>query len=431
MENKSGNRVKELRNIRLMLAGIIVSKTGTMAFTFALAIYILRTTGSAMGLAISIILYSLPKLIISPYAGVLADRIDRKLLVVGGDLISGLVVLLLLFQSTVSITSLYAVIVVLSLVQTFFEIAFQAAQPDIVSDDGLFKLNSYAQSAMSAADIIGPALGGIMLNFGIETIILVNGLSFIMSGLSESFIDFTFNRKKVAKTEKPVKGSMRSEYKEAFQFIRSKKIIVYIIGLSLGINMLIGLGIRVPLPYLMNEILKMNSVTIGLIEAILSIGILVSSLILGKRGPGPLYKSTYLYACVIGLSVLFMGLPFAFGLTYPELTAAIILAVTHFTVGFALPSFTVPIITFEQQIIPENMRGRVFGLIGMLASIGMPLMVVISAFVMPIFSATSMLVFVGAGIVVLTSFIMSRKQIRLTFKEVDASSETSTEEITS
>jgi hypothetical protein len=352
-------------------------------------------------------------------------------LVVGGDLISGIAVLFLLFQTTISIPSLYAVIVVLSFVQTFFDVAFQAAQPDIVSDDQLFKLNSYAQSAMSAADIVGPALGGIMLNFGIETIILANGLSFIISGLSEAFIDFNYNRKQPVLAKSTEKPSMRNEYKEAFQFIKSKKILIYIIGLSLGINMFIGLGIRVPLPYLMNVILNMNPVTIGLIEAILSIGILVSSILLGKRGPGPLYKSTYLYAAIIGFSVLLMGLPFVFGLSYPELTAAIILAITHFTVGFALPSFSVPIITFEQQIIPENMRGRVFALIGMLAGIGMPLMVVISAIILPVFSASIMLITVGLGIVVLTSFIMTRKQIILTFAEVDKDSQSTTEELTS
>jgi MFS family permease len=175
----------------------------------------------------------------------------------------------------------------------------------------------------------------------------------------------------------------------------------------------------------------MNPVTIGLIEAILSIGILVSSILLGKRGPGPLYKSTYLYASVIGLSVFFMGLPFVFGLSYPELTAAIILAGAHFAVGFALPSFSVPIITLEQQIIPENMRGRVFGLIGMLAGVGMPLMVVISAMILPSLSASIMLMLVGLGIVLLTSFVMSRKQVKLAFAEVDKSSQSTTEELTS
>lgn len=416
------NKQTEKRNLWLMVCGVLVSKTGSVAFSFAIGLYILKLTGSAMSFGISILLSTIPRLLLSPYAGVLADRISKKQLVVIGDILSGLIVLSLLVFSSLPIVSIYIAIVLLNTVQTFFEVAFQAAQPNIVSDDNLFKLNSYTQSAMSFSNIAGLLIGGLLIQLSVESIIIINGLSFIISGISEAFIDFDYNHQSEQTEAKPVqKQSLWQNYQAAFAFIKTQPIIAYVVLLSLGINFFISFCVAVPLPFMMNQMLGIDELGIAIVNITLSIGVLISSAILGKRGAVKLYKNSYTFAVIVGVVITFMGLPFNLGMAYAPISAVIILAVLHFIAGFSLPAFSVPIVTMEQKLTPENMRGRVFSLIGMLAEIGRPLAIFLSALLVPTITPMTILMFSGAAIIVISVAVMSNDTVKRAFYQQELS----------
>ncbi len=406
----------ELRNLRLMVLGILISKTGSVAFTFAVGLYVLGVTGSAMKLGISVLLFTVPRLIFTPIAGVLADNFNRKYIVVFGDIISGLIVLCGLLMPKPSITLVYIIVVLLSSVQSFFEVAFQAAQPDIVSDEKLFKLNAYSQSAMSATNIVGFVLSGILLSFGIKFVILVNGVSFILSGISEWFIDFSFN-KKAAPLKTTEKQSFTEQYKTSMAVFKQKPIIGYVVSLSLAANFFIALSVSVPLVYMMNRMLGISETYLGIINGVLSAGIFVSSMVLAKRKVHNLYKNSFLFAVIVGMTLVFMGLPFILSTTYAVPFSIAILAVLHFIAGYSVPAFSVPIITLEQQFIPPELRGKVFGLINLASEIGRPIAILISSLLIPTVLPMHILMFSGVMIILVTVIVMTSPVVKVAFAE--------------
>ncbi len=371
------NLKTELRNLRLMVLGILISKTGSVAFTFAVGLYVLGITGSAMKLGISVLLFTIPRLIFTPLAGVVADKFDRKYIVVFGDIISGLIVL---------------------------------------SDEKLFQLNAYSQSAMSATNIFGFVLSGILLSFGIRIVILVNGVSFILSGISEWFIDFSFN-KKTDVSQSVEKQSFADQYKTSLAVFKEQPIISYVVSLSLAANFFIALSVSVPLVYMMNRILGISEMYLGIINAILSVGIFVSSMVLAKRKVHSLYKNSFLFAVIVGMTLVFMGLPFVLNTTYTVPVAIAILALLHFIAGYSVPAFTVPIITLEQQLIPPELRGKVFGLINLASEIGRPIAILISSLLIPTVLPMHIFMFSGIMIVLITVIIMTSSIVKTAFAE--------------
>jgi len=212
---------KERLNITLYLSGRLVSLFGTYIYSFAIALYILKVTGSGTSFAISVLMGMLPRVILGPFAGALADRIDRKKLVVGLDVLSGIVVLGLVGVSTLyglKIPYIYVATLMLAVINTFFDISINASLPNLVKDGSLLKINSYSQAASSLASILSPVIGGIaFVVLPIKLFLLINGLSFIVSAVSEMFINFNFNKSEDKDDDKAVsaiKGSMLDDIKE-------------------------------------------------------------------------------------------------------------------------------------------------------------------------------------------------------------------------
>lgn len=215
-------QAKEKKNIWLLIAGMGVSRIGTLAFSFAIGLYILTITGSSMSFAVSMVLSAVPRILVSPLSGIVADKYSKKTIVVLGDILSGLVVLALLLQQEVSVLSLYVAIASLSVLNTFFSTAITASLPNLVKDDNLMKLNSSFEVFRSLAAIFGPMLGGLLFGFGtLKWIIIINGVSFILSGLSEMFIDFKFNSKMI-QSDEPGKKS----FKEVWTYLKVEKFLL-------------------------------------------------------------------------------------------------------------------------------------------------------------------------------------------------------------
>jgi len=197
INRKDNGDPKENINIILYLAGKIVSLLGTHIYTFAISLYILKTTGSGTSFALSVLLGMVPRIILSPVAGSLADKRNRKKMVVGLDTLSGIIVLGLVLVSSIyglRLVFIYATTLLLAIVNTFFDVSIGASIPNLVSDKNLVKINSYTQASTSLAAIMGPILGGLVYGLvPLKLFLIINGISFLISAFSESFINFKYN----------------------------------------------------------------------------------------------------------------------------------------------------------------------------------------------------------------------------------------------
>lgn len=407
-------------NMILYLMGSFVSLFGTQIYNFAIALYVLKETGSGLAFSATLVFSMIPRIVLGPIVGVLADRVDRKKVVVGADIASGLVVFAFLGAVTLygfKLTYVYAAAALLAISNTFFDTFFGASIPNIVDDKHLMRLNSLSQSIGSIASISGPFLGGLIYGFvDIRFFLVLNAVSFILSGIQEMFIDFEYNKPEVNQAAVNLKEnkSFSVDFIEGFKYIKSQRAVFMLFFFAVFLNFFFVMGLDVPLPYIVNNELQMSAKQFGTLEGMFPVGMLVGSLILSiipERDKK--YKSMIGGLLVCSLVILMFGMPIFNGILglgnifwFIYYTALIII------IGTAIVFVQVPISVMMQRLVPDNMRGRVIGLMGTMAMAISPVGMILSGVLLDIVPAFIMPVATGVILVFLTLMMAANKDIK-------------------
>src|SRR5262249_47533193 len=137
---------KELLNISLFSAATCISILGTSAYNFAISLYVLKVTKSGLNFASTLILSVLSVIIVTPFAGVLADKLDKKRITIIVDILNGflLISLYLLVNSgyTLNILMIYISTFLLNFFNAIYNICIEAAKPNLVYENKLISINS-------------------------------------------------------------------------------------------------------------------------------------------------------------------------------------------------------------------------------------------------------------------------------------------------
>ncbi len=173
------------RNYRNMWLGQVVSQLGDWFNSVALYALLLELTGTASSVAVMIIVQFMPMALVGPLAGVVVDRVDRRRLMIGADILRGALVLVLLaVQGRDQVWLVYAVMAAVVSASAFFEPARTAVIPNITTREQLLTANALSSATWSAMLAIGAGLGGLVAAvFGRETAFIVNALSFFVSAV--------------------------------------------------------------------------------------------------------------------------------------------------------------------------------------------------------------------------------------------------------
>ncbi|MBS4534001.1 MFS transporter [Clostridium sp. D2Q-14] len=419
---------KEKRNIILYLSGKIVSLLGTHIYTFAISLYILGTTGSGTSFALSVLLGMLPRIILSPIAGSLADRKDRKKMVVGLDTLSGIIVLGLVLVSSVygfKLIFIYTTTLLLAIVNTFFDVSIGSAIPNLVSDENLVKINSYTQASTSLSAIMGPVLGGLIYGLvPMNIFLIINGISFIISALSESFINFKYNirdNKEELDPEinenKDIQGNNKvfnvliKDIKEGLEFIKEMKAIYTLMKFALFLNFLVNATLSVIMPFIINDTLKMSSTQFGIIEGSYSVGVLISSIVIGKLPEKEKnFKRLVIGIGIMGVMLAFIGIPALEDLQALNNNIHFVFFIFVMLIfSVFMITVNIPIFVTMQRMTPDKMMGRVMGTMNTLASGITPLGVVISGILLDILPSY-IIPFSSGILIVIADLIMSKNE---------------------
>ncbi|NBI05520.1 MFS transporter [Senegalia massiliensis] len=420
MKNKNS---KEQINIILYLTGKVVSLLGTHIYTFAISLYILRTTGSGTSFALSILLSMVPRIILSPIAGSIADKRDRKKIVVSLDILSGIIVLGLVAISSIyglKLVFIYTTTFLLSVVNTFFDVTIGAAIPNLVSDKKLVKINSYTQASTSLSAIMGPILGGLAYGLvSLKLFLIINGFSFICSAISEFFINFKYNirdnnEQDEESEDTEISEGIKSLFKqinEGVQFIRDIKPIYSLMKFALLFNLLINSTLAVIMPFIINDTLKMSSTQFGVIEGSFSLGVLVTSIIVGNLPEREKkFKILVIGTAMMGLMLIFIGVPTIGGLKYLNNQIHFIyFIIVMMTFSIFMILVNIPISVAMQRMTPDKMMGRVMGTMNTLAGGIAPLGVIISGLLLD--SVKPYIIpIISGSIIIIASLIMSKNK---------------------
>ncbi|MBC8285699.1 MAG: MFS transporter [Nitrospinae bacterium] len=274
MQNKSTigyiQLLRQNKSFRNLWFGQVVSELGDWLNSIAIYALILRLSDSGMAMAGAMMAKLLPIVLISPIAGVVVDRIDRKTVMIASDLLRFVVVLGFLFiedQST--LWFIYALVILEISLSGFFEPARSAIIPSLVPKEHLVTANALSGSTWSVMLAFGAALGGVVVSlFGIQVAFIVDACTFLISAWFISKIP------SVAKpAEKPKKKNGFKEFADAMRFLRKEPVVLVLSLLKSGLA--VAGGIMTLIPLMASQVLSkpaMLSLGIGILYSARGLG---------------------------------------------------------------------------------------------------------------------------------------------------------------
>lgn len=401
------------RNIILMMIGKMTSLLGAGIYTFAMGLYVLKTTGSGMGFATTLICGSIPRMICGPIAGAVADRVNRRWLVIGTDLLSSLTMLIMFILATTfgpSLLFIYVSAALLSICASFYSVALTSSIPNLVDEERIQKASALNQTAASLSNILAPIIGGVVFGFfSIKSFFLLNSITFFLAGVIQLFIVFDLYRKEMAES----KEHFLTSIKEGFSYIKRQHEIYGLMKIALWVNFFAS-ALFVSLPYIIIQNLHLSSKQLGVVEGMLAVGMLIGAIVLSVRKEvnNP-FRSVY-----IGL-FLFAGLSictvFPLLVTIPKVASFIYYIAFMILTGISMMVVNIPMQVHMQKTTDPNYLGRVFGLLETIATAIAPLGMIVYGLLLDILPTSIVMMTLGGGLllVVLVGIKqhMAKKQV--------------------
>ncbi|MEZ4682191.1 MAG: MFS transporter [Caldilineaceae bacterium] len=365
---KTANRslVRGMRGFSLIWLGQLVSLLGTGMTRFALTIWAYQTTGSATALALVAFFSFGPLVLLSPVAGALVDRWNRKLVVILSDLVAGCttIVLLLLYTSgALQIWHLYLLGALAGAFEAFQFPAFSAAMTMMLTKEQYGRANGMMSVAESASGIVAPLLAGILLTLiGIGGVMTIDIATFLFAVGAALLVHIP----QPARTDvgAAAKSTLWHESLYGFRYIWARP---SLLGMQMMffLSNLFGTYSWVLLAPLILARTGNNELTLGTVQSTLGIGGLVGGVLLSLWG-GPKRKVDGVLIGMIGTSLLGSAL---LGLGQ---------ALPLWLVGAFCSMFFIPILNGSNQAIWQSkvapdVQGRVFATRRLIAQITAPL----------------------------------------------------------
>lgn len=338
-----------------------ISVFGSAFTSFALPLLVYQITRSPINLAFDAAAGSLPYLFFGLIGGAYADRVNRKRLMVGMDMLNALTIssipLLFLFH-TLPVWWIYVVSFLMTTWSILFQAANAAVPPSLVPQDKLIEANSRLMTAFVAASLLGSPLAGIV--FGLMPVpyaLLLDAASYVISFLSLLWIRASFNlpydaqeqKESLVSSEPRPKQSLRQDITEGLTYIWQQPVIRLIVLFLVAINLINGV-VFAELLFFAKTQLHASNFQYGLLVAGGSVGIILSSLAAKRIRQWFAFGPIAIYALGLG-SIAFT----LFALTH---TTWLALPLWLARAGlFALVD--VNIISLRQTIVPNRLLGRV------------------------------------------------------------------------
>lgn len=395
------------KNFFLLWQGQLVSQVGSQAFHIGVMFWVKHATGSASIMGLLMMVSLLPSVVLGPMGGTFADRYSRRRIIVVCDTLNGLAVLTLAFLLLAGVGTVQSVIFALfmvsvfsSVVSSFFRPAISASIPDLVPTDKVPAANSLNQFSVQFSTFIGQGTGGVLFRIlGAPILFLVDGLSYLFSAVSESFITIPQTYPEKTKGFGPLLSQFRIDTVQGFHYTWRKAGLRQLFFAAAILNFF-GAPFIVLLPFYVEDFLGARPDWYGFLLAGFGVGSMVGYLIAGAvRFSGRVRSLLTIAALILG-SVGFAS----FGFLRVPLTSLAVFAVIGVLNGFV----NVNIVTILQVTTPSGIRGRVFGLLGTISAGLMPLSMGLTGVVADALDQNVPLIYIACGsISALLSFIVS------------------------
>jgi MFS family permease len=423
-----GRNRTEIKNVVLYSTGKTVSIFGTAIYQFALGLYVLKLTGSSLSFATTLILGIIPMIIINPFAGVIADKFNKKKLIVSMDLLNGVLLVVVYILSGIvgfKLWLIYVTTILMTVFSTFFGVGMESAKPNIVSKSMLMNINSIGKIIDSVSSIMGPILGGIVFAiFDIRSFLIFNGITFILSGISMMLINFKQfqQQSNVEQPKEPrIEINFFKEIKEGFYYVLERKNIMNLFVLLISLNFFLGFTVTVPIPYIVNTVLKLGTGNFGIIQGSFPVGMIVGALMVKKLTKKIPYSSLIRYLSVsLSILIIITGLPVILEKwPFTSLFYVIFYSIVMFFIGAIVALIDIPFSYIMQNEIPDKYRGRVLSIGISIGKTMLPVALVISGVLLTLIPSYIIQILGGVLFLLFNMRSTTKSEIKLNKVSID------------
>lgn len=373
------------RDFRSLFIASVSSLGGDWFLWVAINSLIYQATQKALYVGLALLAQELAFFLASPIGGVLADRLDRRKLMIGCDLARAVICVAFLL---VGRDTLWLAYVLLPLLATFaapFDPAFSAATPNVVEPEDLPAANALNGSLWGTMLAVGAGLGGLIsAKFGADTAFLVDAVSFLASAALLMSIRRRFSEARLESFEHP---SAIEATRETWRFARRDHRVLSLLAVKFGFGVAAGLLALIPVMAL--GVFNGGKIGFGILMAARGVGALIGPF-LGHRIAGPGHRRLF---PAIGLSLAVFGLGYlAMGQAPSLAIAAVAICVAHLGGGSQWMLSTYGL----QVLVPDHVRGRIFGFDYMLVTLSLAVSAVVASAVADHIGAPTTVSILGA-----------------------------------
>ena len=347
-----------MKKFMILVVGAFISSVGSGLTDFGLAIFILKLTGSVGATGVFAICAFLPAILLAPVGGVLADRYDRRLMMILGELFSGLALLICLATVMSPRPSLVVICVGVGISSVFSALtgpAFKATITDLLSAEDFARAGGMVQLAGSAKLLISPAIAGLMLQVTtVGTLIMLDMLTFFTTVLI-----FAFVRKGLVRKKSAVTGSgFRSEISDGITAIRGKKGIMSMIIMMTMATFCLGFVQMLSKPLVLAIAGERE---LGILTTVIALGMMAGSIGIS------MIKQPKSYVGMLSIGLFGCGVFMALIGVSENL---LLIAGFGFMMFVFMPAVQIGAEVLIRSNLDNRVQGRAFGLISLITQMG-------------------------------------------------------------
>ena len=381
------------KRVAIFMTGQTVSMFGSFLVQYAIMWHLTLTTKSGLVLALAAIFGFLPQAIVSIFAGVWADRVNRRAMIIVSDSVIALATLGLALLMLSGLSDLWLIFLVMAVRSVGAGVqmpAVSALLPQIVPTDKLMSINGINSSIQSALGLLAPvAAAAVYANMSIVPIFFIDVVTAVIGiGLLTLIKVPTLDC--AASADKP---SYFADLKDGISYIFTHDLVRWVMGIFAIVFLLtVAPSNLSPLMIARNFGTEVWKLTV--LEVSFSVGMALGGALIAVFA-----KKVNRISMIIGTSMFFGVLAVALGFT----TNLILYYVLFFIIGVAVPSFYTSAMTLLQETVEPERQGRVFGFVGIVISVAMPLGMAVLGPLADVFRVESLLIVTGGAMVVVAA----------------------------
>ena len=387
------------KNFTLLILGQLTSLFGNFILKLALSMYVLEVTGSAAIFAGILSAATIPTILLSPLGGILADRADRRNIMVALDALTGVSVLCaaLFLSENNAIVVISTLLIILSILGAFETPTVQACIPTMLQGDNIMKGNAVVNQVASLSYLIAPMLGGVLYAMlGLKPVMYASVVCFFITALFECFIKLSYQR---IQNQGGVLQIVKQDFLSSMQYITKEQTSISKMLLLTAFSRFFVMGITiVGLPFLVRTVLGFNAKYYGAVERALAVATILGSIAAGILAEKlKIHKLSVLLASM-GIFIIPAGIVFL--LPVNAIIKYGVTVVSFCGMQAVISIFSIFAVSLIQQRTPNHLIGKVMAYTSTVTLCVQPIGQIVYGFLFDKFYSAIYFVLIPTGIIV-------------------------------